>query len=80
MTTNPQTTRHQGDARMLAVLASATFLLDAAIVFGIGFLPGVSALPQGATTTVAAVLTAALFAVQVAIVIAFARLRRASTA
>ncbi|AZH82428.1 hypothetical protein EAO79_05580 [Plantibacter sp. PA-3-X8] len=80
MTKNPQATRHQGDARILAVLASATFLLDAAIVFGVGFLPGVSVLPQSATTTVAAALTAALFAVQLAIVIAFARLRRASIA
>ncbi|WP_138946003.1 hypothetical protein [Plantibacter sp. M259] len=80
MTMIYDTTRRTEDSRMLAALVSATFLLDALIVFGIGFIPGVSPLEGGPTAMTAAVLTAVLFAVQLVIVVVMARAARASIA
>lgn len=80
MTTIYDTTHRTEDSRMLAALVSATFLLDALIVFGIGFIPGVSPLDGGPTAMTAAVLTAVLFAVQFVIVVVMARAARASIA
>lgn len=80
MTTIYQNPHRTSDARILAALVSATFLVDALIVFGIGFLPGVSGMDGGATVATATILTAVLFAVQVVVVIVLARLARASIA
>lgn len=78
MSSNVRNPHRSDDARVLMALVSSTFLLDALIVFGIGFLPGVSPLEGEATAVTALVLTAALFAVQVVIVAVLARLARAS--
>ena len=80
MTTIYRNPHRTSDARILAALVSATFLVDALIVFGIGFLPGVSGMDGGATVATAAILTAVLFAVQFVVVVALARLARASIA
>ncbi|WP_085511168.1 hypothetical protein [Plantibacter flavus] len=80
MTTIYPNPHRTSDARILAALVSATFLLDALIVFGIAFLPGVSGMDGGATVATATILTAVLFAVQFVVVVMLARLARASIA
>lgn len=80
MSTIHENPHRSEDARILMALVSATFLLDALIVFGIGFLPGVSPFEGEHTAATALVLTAGLFAVQFVIVAVLARLARAAAA